>query len=212
MAAARFQRLWELDPARGHSAWRASPGEPERVLHIHLSTPEEPQTSMCQALASLAATGEYRRVDWTALPDAARRMEVIAAAAALRPTLIFMQVQCPGVLRADTIAEMRRASAMSGLVIVCWCGDVGGVNGPYQVPGDHWAYELAAHCDLMLYVSMSQVRAHRSRGMHNAAYLQIGYDEHRYFEGRETEYGSRFDVAFLGVNYHERSSMSLPGN
>src|SRR5262249_2019830 len=77
---------------------------------------------------------------------------------------------------------------------------------------DRWAFELAKECDLMLYASMSQARAHRSRGMHNAAYLQIGYDEDRYFEGDDSEYGNSFDVVFLGANYDERHWTSLPGN
>jgi hypothetical protein len=212
MADTRIQRLWMLDPVRGHAAWRASPGQAERVLHIHLSTPEEPQVSLCRALESLTAAGEYRRVDWTALSDEERRRSVIATAASLRPTLIFMQLQSPGVLQPDTIAEMRRVTGIDRLVIVSWCGDVGGINGPYPVPGDRWAYDVAAHCDLMLYTSMSQARAHRSRGMHNAAYVQIGYDEDRYFEGGDAEYGSRFDVAFLGANYDERQWTSVPGN
>jgi hypothetical protein len=110
------------------------------------------------------------------------------------------------------VAEVRRVAGNDDLIVICWCGDVGGINGPYSVPGDHWAYEMAAYCDLMLYSSMSQVRAHRSRGMHNAAYLQIGYDEDRYFEGKEDEYGSSFDIAFIGAKYCERNWTSLPGN
>jgi Glycosyl transferases group 1 len=212
MAETRIQNLWQLDPIWGHAPWRSAPTQIERVLHIHLSTPEEPQTSLCRALASLASPAGYQRVDWTALPAGERHKTVVAAAASLRPTLIFMQLQCPGVLSPDTIAEMRRVAATSELAIMTWCGDVGGTHGPFPAPGDNWAYELSVQCDLMLYTSMSQVRAHRSRGMHNASYLQIGYDEDRYFEGQEEELGSRFDVAFLGANYDERQWPGLPGN
>lgn len=212
MAETRFQNLWKLDPIWGHAPWRSAPAQIERVLHIHLSTPEEPQTSLCRALASLASPAEYQRLDWTTLPAGQRHKTIIAAAAALRPTLVFMQLQRPGVLSPATIAEVRRVANTSELVIMSWCGDVGGTQGPFSAKGDQWAYELATHCDLMLYTSMSQVRAHRSRGMHNASYLQIGYDEDRYFEGQEGEFGSRFDVSFLGANYDERHWTSLPGN
>jgi hypothetical protein len=56
------------------------------------------------------------------------------------------------------------------------------------------------------------VRAYRSLGMHNAAYLQIGYDEDRYFEGPDETYGDRFDVAFLGASYDDCDLAGLPGH
>jgi len=211
MPAASSPRLWALDPRRGQAPWRASPSRPERVLHIHLSTPEEPQTSLCRALASLAGD-DYRRVDWTALGTPERAPAVVAAAAELRPTLVFMQLQAPGILAPATIAAVRHASRQPDLVIASWCGDVGGVNGPFRAPGAQWAFDLAAHCDLMLYTSLSQVRAHRSRGMLNAAYLQIGYDEDRYFEGPDEAHGSGYDVAFLGANYNDRQWTNFPGH
>jgi Glycosyl transferases group 1 len=207
-----IQRLWKLDPAWGHAAWRASPAQVERVLHVHLRTAEEPQASLCRALASLAIVDGYRRVNWTELPVTDRHNAIIAAAAGLRPSLVFMQLQCAEALARGTVTELRRVAGNDRLIVICWCGDVGGINGPYRVPGEHWAYEMAAHCDLMLYSSMSQVRAHRSRGMHNAAYLQIGYDEDRYFEGEDDEYGNLFDIAFLASKYDERRWTSLPGN
>ncbi len=210
MVSARIQNLWQLDPEWGHAPWRSSPQRIERVLHIHLSTPEEPQISLCRALASLASPSGYQRVNWTGLSNHDRHRAVVEAAEALRPTLIFMQLQRLGVLLPTTVAEMRRAANTPELVIISWCGDVGGTNGPFPVPGDHWAYELSANCDLMLYTSMSQVRAHRSRGMHNAAYLQIGYDEHRYFEGPDSDHGTRFDVVFLGTNYSNRAGTGFP--
>ena len=207
-----IQRLWEVDPVWGHAPWRAAPTRSERVLHIHLWTAEESQESLCRALASAADCDAYRRVDWPCVAEDERQHAVLAAAAELRPTVIFMQLQRPGVLSPATVTEMRQAADNEDLVVISWCGDVGGVNGPYPEPEDRWAFELSRHCDLMLYTSMSQVRAHRSRGMHNAAYLQIGYDEDRYFEGDPDQWGSRFDACFLGANYGERSWPSLPGS
>jgi hypothetical protein len=142
MVNARIQTLWQLDAEWGHAPRRASPNCIERVFHVHLGTPEEPQTSLCQALASLAGSHGYRRVEWTALSTAERHNAMVEAAAALRPTLIFMQLQRPGVLSAGTVAEMRRVANTSELVIISWCGDVGGTNGPFRAPGDGWAYEL----------------------------------------------------------------------
>jgi hypothetical protein len=209
----RIQRLWELDPEWGHAPWRASPSRVERVLHVHLGTPAEPQKAMCNALASLATPGGYCRVDWTGLATMEQRHQaVIEAAVRLMPSIIFMQLQGPGVLTAATVAQLRRVSGVDDLVIASWCGDVGGCNGPMPASGDAWGYEMSRCCDLMLYSSMSQVRAHRSRGMHNAAYLQIGYDEDRYFEGPDEGYGERFDAVFLGGRYEERHWSHMPGN
>ncbi len=211
MPNARIRRLWELDPEWGHAPWRAAPDRIERVLHVHLATPEEPQTALCRALASLTVADGYRRVDWPALAPVERRRAVLDAARAHRPTLVFLQLQRPDVLDPGALDELRRAAPRE-VVVASWCGDVGGVNGPFSAPGDRWAYDLSACCDLMLYSSMSQVRAHRSRGMHNAAYLQIGYDDDRYFEGPDERYGARHDVAFLGSNYDDRQWGSLPGH
>jgi hypothetical protein len=208
----RIHRLWELDPEFGHASWRTSPTQIERVLHVHLGTPEEPQASLCRALASLAATDGYRCVEWTVLDTLQKRHQaVVDAASQLRPTLIFLQLQRPNVLSPSTVAEARKAAGTHNLVVISWCGDVGGSNGPYRSHDDRWAYDMAVQCDLMLYSSMSQVRAHRSRAMHNAAYLQIGYDEDRYFEGPDDEYGSHFDVVFLGTKYHDTQRSVLTG-
>ncbi len=212
MTSSRIQELWRLDPVWGHAPWRAAQSRPERVMHVHLNTPAEPQRSLCQALQSLTVGANYCRIDWTGLAARDLPSAVVSASATLRPTLVFMQLQRGGVLTQNTVTEIRRVSGSPELVIACWCGDVGGTNGPYRQPGDNWAYELSKVCDLMLYTSMSQVRAHRSRGMDNAAYLQIGYDEDRYFEGGDDEFGDRFDAVFLGVNYDERHWSSLPKN
>lgn len=207
-----LRRLWALDPEYGHAPWRTSPTQAERVLHVHLGTPEEPQGSLRRALASLAGGDGYRCVEWTTLNSLRERHQaVIEAAAALRPSLVFMQLQRPDVLAPSTVAELRRVANRPDLVVISWCGDVGGTNGPFPHPHDRWAFDLSAHCDLMLYTSMSQVRAYRSRAMHNAAYLQIGFDEDRYFEGSDDGYGSRFDAAFLGCRYQDHQWASLPG-
>jgi len=63
-----------------------------------------------------------------------------------------------------------------------------------------------------LYSSMSQVRAHRSRGMHRAAYLQIGFDEDRYYPGEDDRGACRYDAVFLGNNYDDRNWSSMPGH
>jgi hypothetical protein len=205
--------LWELDPGYGHAPWRGTPARPERVLHVHLATPQEPQTALCNALASLACEGGYRRIDWTSMSGPELQQLLPQVARAHAPTLVFLQLQAAGVVTPATLAEVRAAAGAPELVIATWCGDVAGANTLFPVPQARWASELAPHCDLVLFSSMSHVRAHRSRGMHRAAYLQIGYDEDRYFEGADDGYGARFDAVLLATHYDDRSVVAtLPGH
>jgi len=66
--------LQEHEAQPGHAPWRATglPGD-ERVVHLHLDSPTEPQQTMSDALASLGAQGGgYACVRWPALePEAA---------------------------------------------------------------------------------------------------------------------------------------------
>jgi hypothetical protein len=193
--------LERVHPEPGHAPWRATTlPTKERVLHVHLWSADEPQTSLCQALMSLGEHSGHRRVDWTRL-DTRRRgspavsQAVLAAAAEIKPTLVFMQLQQPGVLSGDDVRNIR-AIAAEGAIIAHWTGDVGQQYGP-----GHWYHELGAACDLMLFSCMSHVEAYHADGMPNAAYLQIGYDEDRYYEGAEDRYGSGYTVVMLGQRY-----------
>jgi hypothetical protein len=182
------------------------------VLHVHLATCEEPQTSLCRALASLAGPGDYVRLDWTSIAPQDRQARILQAFEQLRPSLVFMQLQRPGVLDVATVAALRSRAPRSELTIVHWCGDVGPENGPYHSSAASWGYELAQYCDLMLYSSLSQVRAHRSRGMLRAAYLQIGFDEDRYYPASLHQGDFRHEVVFLGTHYDDRHWSSMPGH
>lgn len=173
----------------------------ERVLHIHLHTPQEPQVSLCNALTGLTNAApmiqpqsrEFARVPWTAYKDRTTRMGAIREAVArVKPTLVFMQLQTPGVLSPDDLRVIRNG-CVENAVLVSWCGDVG--------RDPRWSHELAPELDVVAFSSMTQVREHREAGFPNAAYLQIGYDEDIHFdpgwEGREGR------IVFLGQNYRD---------
>lgn len=208
--------LSSYDSPRGVFPFRAEPRKDERVVHVHLWTQDEPQQGLCDALAMLGADyragGTYERVDWPKFDSPERRARaVLEAVREVKPTLIWMQLQTPGVVSPALVALMREASPEA--VIVSWCGDIG--------RDPKWSHELAPHLDAVLFSSMTQVREHRAVGFPNAAYLQIGYDEAYHIPDPLEEAmpcaPSRYErlprVAFLGQNYVDKHwARWLPGH
>lgn len=205
----RWTRIAFCDPHPGQLPLTAEPTA-ERVLHMHLWTADDPQNSLAEAMRVLGVHGHIR-IDWTSLPGEDRTRVFVEAARELKPTLIFLQLQAPGVLDASTVASIRRELHDPSLVTIAWSGDVGHNNGPWNGVNDAWSYELAKHCDLMLFTGTGQVERHRARGMVNAAYLQIGFDEDRYFPGPDDAYGTKHEAVFLGQNYGPQWN-SIPNN
>lgn len=195
----RWQRLETVDPVL--SAWpKRAALAPERVLLVYIKTAEDPQQSMVEAFSRLGSQG-YRAVDWLGLSKDQRTRVISDAVQQFDPTLVFMQLQGPDVVDAGLVRSLRTGVRDSSRVVALWSGDVGAVNGPWPGFKDGWSHEYAKSVDVMLYTGTGQVQMQRSRGMSNAAYLQIGFDEARYFPGPEDGYGSSHDVVFLGQNY-----------
>lgn len=189
----RPQRIAKLDPIKGAFPAHVTPRH-ERVLHVHLATPDDPQAGLCRALRGL---GDYARVDWPAARDRGTlSQELLALANRLRPTLVFMQLQTPGVLGPDFIAQLRPLLAPAGLVVT-WCGDVAAHNSPWSV---EWQVPLGQAVDLTLHSSFTHVKALRQAGVLCAAYLQIGYDPVQYRPAPDVE--KNHDVCFLGNRYY----------
>ena len=186
----RVARVQALDPREGHFPARVTP-QRERVLHLHLATPDDPQAGLVRAMRSL---GDYVQIDWQAA-GAGLAAAVLEAANWLRPTLVFMQLQTPGVVSPDLVAKLRPLLAPGG-VVVTWCGDVAGRNSPWTVD---WQVPLGQAVDLTLHSSFTHVRALRAAGV-NSAYLQIGYDVGQYHPvpGAIPVH----DVCFLGNRYY----------
>lgn len=188
----RWGRLARVDPQVGELPPRARP-RPERVIHAWLRTNEDPQQSQHDALKALGAAG-HQAIDWTQRCSSLAR-ELVEAARALRPTLVFLQLQGPHI---DPQALRALRQGDPSLVVALWSGDVGRTNGPWGGFEDDWSHQVARHADVMLYTGTGQVQMQRARGMQNAAYLQIGFDEARYHAQGGAE---RAGVVFLGQNY-----------
>jgi len=209
MPEARWERIALVDPKPGEFPPIAEP-RAERVLHYHLWTEEDPQNALASAMQALGNIG-HTRIDWPSIPAPQRAAHFEQAVKELQPTVVFLQLQSADALDLGVIARARRQAHDPSLVVVAWSGDVGPTNGPWAGFSDAWSYELAKHVDLMLYTGTGQAEMHRARGMKNAAYLQIGYDEDRYCPGPLGDYGSRHEVVFLGQNYGAYFD-PIPGN
>jgi len=199
----RWHRLESVDPALGELPPRTRPS-PERVLQLHLWTADDPQRSMAQAFERLGTAGHHR-IDWTKIPDTASRdRALVEAARDLQPTLVFLQLQADRVITTEAIRAIRQGVHDPSLVVCVWSGDVGPTNGPWAGLSDQWSYLVAREVDVMLFTGTGQVQLHRSRGMQNAAYLQIGYDEDRYKPGSDEQWGRRHDVVWMGQDYNRQ--------
>jgi len=182
------------DSALGEAPRWAIPPLSERVLHLHLWTPVDPQTSLCAALETL---GPYRQLAWTRLEPESRARHLLAAVSEHAPTLLWMQLQTPGVVSPAVLEQVRVKAP--GIRIVSWCGDVG------RNPA--WSHELAPACDAVFFSSTTQVDQHRAAGFPNAAYLQIGYDSGTHYADTDVE---RAGVVFAGQRFEMCGWSFLP--
>ncbi len=190
-AMARITRIHATDPVDGQFPKSVTPRR-ERVLHLHLSTPDDPQAGLVRALRGL---GDYAQVDWPAR-NRAIAGPAMEAASWIRPTLVFMQLQTDGIVAPALVERLRPLMAPGG-VIATWCGDVAGVNSPWT---PEWQVPLGGAVDLTLHSSYTHVKALRDAGIPSAAYLQIGYDEEQYKP--DPSEVVEHDVCFLGNRYY----------
>ncbi len=147
----------------------------ERVLHLALRTRMEQQPGLARALRSIAR--EYAEVDWIQVEatEGTRAVgeRLLQAARALRPTLVWMQVQRGGVIDSTLIARLRAACEVRA-VIVNWDGDQ-----HYEPtdPARRWFVDLGHACDASLVVNTRHPFLYRELGVRHPGYLQIGIDE-----------------------------------
>jgi len=87
-----------------------------------------------------------------------------------------MQLQTEGAISVDLIRQMRLI-VNPLCVFVTWCGDIAAENSVWEVERH---VPMARAVDLCLHSSLAHVRALRARGVAQAAYLQIGYDDLQY--------------------------------
>ena len=148
-------------PAVGCRPPAVQPRRDERVLHVCLRVPGDPQNALAYALRSLTRDGgAYAELDWCATPREQLNHRLWEAARELRPTLVFAQVQTPGVFTATDFDVLRQHAP--GVVIVQWDGD----HRHDHVDGEDraWFRSLASACDASLVVCTRDVEEYARLG------------------------------------------------
>lgn len=183
-------------PEPGQRPARATPRRDERVLHVCLRVPGDPQTALANALRSLTTDGgEYAEVDWRT--EGRRLVGALShAASTIKPTLVFMQIQTPGVIAGDCINDLRQSCDPS-CVVVQWDGDHrhNHVTGPDR----EWFVDLARGCDVNACVCTRDVEEYAEMGVKGAAYVNIGVDTDLWRPATPDPTGP--DVLFLASFY-----------
>jgi hypothetical protein len=165
-----------LTPAVGCYPLAVKQRDDERVLHIALRDDFEPQPALERALRSIAS--EYVQVDWQALErkPGGLAAPLLEAAAALKPTLVFAQIQRANALSGQLMARVRDLCAPS-VVVTSWDGDMH--NEP-EDKGRQWFVELGRECDCNLTVETGYQARYAALGVRHPGYLQIGIEEQWY--------------------------------
>lgn len=167
-------------------------GRPLRLLHASLQTPEEAQTAQRAAFARIGPTMD---VSWWPL-DAAKERQILDAARAHRPDVVFCQVQ--SACWTPTFAAALRQAVGPACTLTNWTGDVR--TGPAE-PVERWMVGLGQHFDLLLADNTTYPRKLKleERVAADCGYLSCGVDpEINRFDPEAPE---RAEVVFLGTNY-----------
>ncbi len=149
-----------------------------KIFHLGLMVAPAPNNSSCKAFR--ANCDEYIGLSTGALDVNIKAIEISNS---FRPDIIFMQIQCPGIIHLETVRAMKE----TGAYIINWNGDI-----RHSTP--QWMHEMAPYVDRTLFSNMRD-----ARNISNGGYLEIGYDPEIY-----TPQGNALpcnDIAFFGNNY-----------
>lgn len=139
--ADEWPRLYVPRPGMEPRRSPVAAGPPLRLLHLSLEHAREPQIDMRRALAAM---GPAIDMPWYPLTPE-RERDILAAARAHRPDVVFAQVQSDSWSPAFVAAL--RAAVGPSCTIVEWTGDV---RTPAAQPVERWLVRLAGGVDLVL--------------------------------------------------------------
>lgn len=158
-------------PAPGCRPLAIEPRRDERVLHVCLRVPGDPQAALAAALKSISS--DYVEVDWMKVKQAGESVADVACVLARlqRPTLVFIQAQTPGVLDWTGIAKLRPLCAPN-CVFIQWDGDQ---HHAPDAPQREWFVNLGRACDVSLICNTEYPLVYDRMGV-RCGYLNIGVD------------------------------------
>ena len=156
-----------LNPKWGCLPPAAEPRATERVLHLPL--PRYPE--LATALRGIAT--DYLDVDRRAVRQVDLAAATCMAAAIIKPTLVFIELQgSPAPFSGRDIAALREYCDPSA-AIVTWDAEA---HAP-PTPGCTWLDELGAACDANLTVTTEHAGFYAAHGISRPGYLLMGCDD-----------------------------------
>jgi spore maturation protein CgeB len=168
----------------------------KKVLHIGINM--EGQSELVNMLSSF---GQYIPIDWERIVKAsdviALREIVLEYNKMLKPDLVFMQIQSPNIIDAETVSKLH------GFVLN-WTGDVRS--------DVSWYKNLAPYIDATCFTNETDVENFRHEGL-NSRFLQIGFEDKIFTKTgnlltTENTVWEAPDVVFMGNNYKNKFPLS----
>lgn len=184
-----------LTPAPGCLPLAAAPRRDERVLHVALYPECDVLQSLPRAFNRIATA--YAQIDHVRTPSYALPDAIIAEAARINATIVFMQIQGIGLseLTPDHMARLH-ANAHPACVVVQWDGDM---HFPPRSGYREWFVRLGSLIDASLTAETRYQDEYASLGVVRPGFLEAGADD-RIFAPRAPEPGSP-SVVFLASNW-----------
>jgi hypothetical protein len=159
-----------------------------KVLHIALNAGGKRQEALCKAFEGI---GEYQEIDWMAIRDrhgiAFLRNHILNIKDQFDPSLIFMQLQTPGIIDSVVADQLREGNC----IVVNWTGDV-------RQPIPKWYWDLGKHVSITCFSNEADVMEFEKAGL-PAEFLNIGFDETIYTN--EGTIQAAPSIVFLGSHY-----------
>jgi len=152
-----------------------------KILHVGLCATPGTNNGLQRAFKKVA---EYREI-YTGHKNL--NAEIVKQCAEFKPDILFMQVQTPNIIWPETMKQVRQ-----------YCGKIVNFTGDVRDPLPEWYIEIGKLIDLTLFVSGTDVKKARERGI-NAEWIQIGFDE-TIFNDKGSP-SKTIDVIFSANNY-----------
>jgi hypothetical protein len=188
-----------LIPAPGCFPPTVVPRRDERVLHLAFWNAVSDGRGLMRALSTL---GEYLKIDWRqAAIERALESQALRAAAAIQPTLVFLELRGPTPRRGGpTPALLRQVRALCDprAVLMVFYGD------QFHEPADTanaWLLELARAADVFLVCNTQHPAEYARLGVPHPGYLQAGFDAEVFRPGAPA--ADAPPLAFMGTRHRQ---------
>lgn len=151
-----------------------------KIFHLGLCVEPAPINAMQQAF--IDNSSEYRELN-CGHPNV--NEETLKICSLFRPDIVFIQIQAPGILKNETVLELKKMGAF----VINWTGDV-------RASAPDWMKQLDV--DVTAFSNLRDVKELQAIGK-KSAYLEIGFNPHIYSPQGEAK--NIEPVVFFGNSY-----------